>query len=112
MSSTCWRVRASSSTPSGRIGAIENPQLPAITVVTPWNDDGVSAGVPEDLGVVVGVDVDEAGRHHLARGVELPVAAEPVAALSVRDGRDAAAVDAHVRRPAGRPGAVDHRARP
>ena len=30
--------------PVGRIGAIENPQLPAITVVTPWNDDGVSRG--------------------------------------------------------------------
>ena len=28
---------------SGWIGAIENPQLPAITVVTPWCDDGVRA---------------------------------------------------------------------
>ena len=44
MSSTCWRVRASSATPSGRIGAMENPQLPATTVVTPWNDDGVRSG--------------------------------------------------------------------
>ena len=23
---------------------MENPQLPAITVVTPWNDDGVRSG--------------------------------------------------------------------
>ena len=44
MSSTCWRVRARSATPSGRMGAMENPQLPAITVVTPWKDDGVRSG--------------------------------------------------------------------
>ena len=31
-------------TPSGRMGAIEKPQLPAITVVTPWNDEGVRSG--------------------------------------------------------------------
>ena len=29
---------------SGRHGAIENPQLPATTLVTPCHDDGVSAG--------------------------------------------------------------------
>src|SRR5690606_19016987 len=28
------------------------------------------AGIPEHLGVVVGVDVDEAGRHHAPGGVE------------------------------------------
>jgi hypothetical protein len=44
MSSTFCSVCAISSRCSGRVGAIENPQLPAITVVTPWNDDGVSAG--------------------------------------------------------------------
>ena len=44
MSSTCWRVRAIRLTASGRMGAIENPQLPAITVVTPWYDDGVNQG--------------------------------------------------------------------
>ena len=44
MSSTCWSVRASSATPSGRMGAMENPQLPATTVVTPWNEDGVRSG--------------------------------------------------------------------
>ena len=26
------------------MGAMEKPQLPATTVVTPWNADGVSAG--------------------------------------------------------------------
>ena len=44
MSSTCWSVRARSGTPSEVTGAIENPVLPAITVVTPWCDDGVSLG--------------------------------------------------------------------
>ena len=44
MSSTCMRVRARRSRCSGRHGAIEKPQLPATTVVTPWKLDGVSAG--------------------------------------------------------------------
>ena len=44
MSSTCWSVRTSSSRCSGRTGAIENPQLPATTLVTPCQHDGVSAG--------------------------------------------------------------------
>ena len=44
MSSTFSSVRAIVVWCSGRVGAIEKPQLPAITVVTPWNDDGVSAG--------------------------------------------------------------------
>ena len=30
--------------PSGRMGAMENPQLPATTVVTPWDDEGVRSG--------------------------------------------------------------------
>ena len=44
MSSTCWRVRPISDRCSGRHGAIENPQLPATTLVTPCQDEGVSAG--------------------------------------------------------------------
>ncbi len=44
MSSTCISVRARSSRCSGRHGAIEKPQLPATTLVTPWKLDGVSAG--------------------------------------------------------------------
>ena len=44
MSSTCWSVRARSATPSERIGAMEKPQFPAMTEVTPWNDDGVNEG--------------------------------------------------------------------
>ena len=75
MSSTFSSVRAISSWCSGRVGAIENPQLPATTVVTPWKHDGVSAGIPEDLRVVVRVDVDEARRDDLPGRVEHPVAA-------------------------------------
>ena len=44
MSSTFSRVRTIVSRCSGRVGAIENPQLPATTVVTPWYDDGRSDG--------------------------------------------------------------------
>ena len=44
MSSTCCSVCAMRATPSGRIGAMENPQFPATTVVTPWNEDGVNEG--------------------------------------------------------------------
>ncbi len=29
---------------SGRVGAMVKPQLPATTVVTPWYDEGRSAG--------------------------------------------------------------------
>ena len=44
MSSTFSSVRTITSWCSGRVGAIVNPQLPATTVVTPWYDDGRSAG--------------------------------------------------------------------
>ncbi|MNC94099.1 hypothetical protein D3C83_108710 [compost metagenome] len=37
-------LRAMISRWSGRVGAIEKPQLPATTVVTPWKQEGVSAG--------------------------------------------------------------------
>jgi hypothetical protein len=36
MSSTFSSVRATVSRCSGRVGAMEKPQLPATTVVTPW----------------------------------------------------------------------------
>jgi hypothetical protein len=36
MSSTFSSVRAITVRCSGRVGAMENPQLPATTVVTPW----------------------------------------------------------------------------
>ncbi len=44
MSSTFSSVRAIRLRCSGRVGAIEKPQLPATTVVTPWKHDGVRPG--------------------------------------------------------------------
>ena len=37
-----------------------NPQLPITAVVTPCQHELVPGGVPEDLGIHVGVAVDEA----------------------------------------------------
>jgi hypothetical protein len=64
--------------------------------------------VPEQLGVEVGVDVDEPGGHQPARGVELAPA--PVGDLA--DGRDAVAVDGHIGGDGAGPGTVDHLAGP
>jgi hypothetical protein len=44
MSSTFCRVLATSSRSPGLVGAMEKPQLPATTVVTPWKHEGVRAG--------------------------------------------------------------------
>ena len=45
MSSTFSSVRAISvAVGPASVGAMEKPQLPATTVVTPWKHDGVSAG--------------------------------------------------------------------
>ncbi len=44
MPSTFSSVRAIVSRPSGRVGAIPNPQLPITTVVTPCHDEGVRSG--------------------------------------------------------------------
>ena len=44
MSSTFSSVRAIRSRCSARVGAMEKPQLPATTVVTPWKHEGVRAG--------------------------------------------------------------------
>ena len=44
MSSTFSSVCTITSWCSGRVGAMVKPQLPATTVVTPWYDDGRSAG--------------------------------------------------------------------
>ena len=55
---------------AGRVGATPKPQLPMTTVVTPCHGDTREHAVPQDLGVVVGVDVDEAGRDDAAGGVD------------------------------------------
>ena len=44
MSSTAWRVLTIARRCSGRVGAIENPQFPAMTDVTPGQHDDDSAG--------------------------------------------------------------------
>ena len=105
MSSTCCSVRTSSSRCSGRTGAIEKPQLPATTLVTPCQHDGTERRVPEHLRVVVRVDVDEARADDVAGGVEHARAVEAVADLG-----DHAVGDRDVGRRAGRAGAVDERA--
>ncbi len=65
-----------------------------------------SAGVPEHLGVQVGVPVDEAGRDHLALGVDLvdPRSADPA------DEGDAVADHAHIGPVGAEARAVHHRA--
>ncbi len=51
-------------------GASEKPQLPPMTVVTPCRGEGLAVGSQDELRVVVGVEVDEAGRHHEVAGVD------------------------------------------
>ena len=64
--------------------------------------------VPADLAVVVGVDVDEAGRDEVATGVDLPVAGFGDAAVGCGDdGRDRAAPHRDVAGEGGSPGSVD-----
>ena len=69
--------------------------------------DGLAeAGIEEDLGVVVRVDVDEAGEDPFPAGVDHLGAAGLVERLA-RDGGDAVADDAEVGRPRLRTGAVE-----
>ena len=76
-----------------------------MTVVTPWTFDGVAQRVPEELGVVVGVRVDEAGRDDQAVGVERPSAAVLVDARRSATMRPSRTPTSATRR--GRAGAVD-----
>ena len=80
---------------------MEKPQLPATTRRHPVERRRGEVGVPEDLGVVVGVDVDEAGSDHLAGGIQLGRARQAVA-----DGHDDAVGDSHIGGSAGRVVAV------
>ena len=102
MSSTFSSVRAMTSWCSGRVGRDREAAVAG--------DDGRDAvearrrerGVPEDLRVVVRVDVDEAGCDDVPARVELPLAVEVGA-----DGRDLAVRDRDVGARAGRARAVD-----
>ena len=92
----------------GRQGAMVKPQLPITTVVTPSAADGVANGIPGELGVVVRVDVHDAGSedatarvYRLARGAQ-------IAAAPVRGERgDAAALDTEAALARGGAEAVD-----
>ncbi len=78
-----WRASSLST------GASAYPQLAVTTVVTPKLEDGCQVGVPEQVGVEVGVRIDEAGGEdqitavHLLGGATADVAAhlgqQPVA---------------------------------
>ena len=72
MSSTDSISAASHAPVAGRTGANVTPQLPSTTEVTPCQHDDVRVGIPRELRVEVGVDVDEAGRHVRAVGVDRP----------------------------------------
>ena len=58
---------------SGLHGAKPKPQLPSTTEVTPCQLEMVQYGIPADLGVVVGVQIDEARGHDEPVGVDHPV---------------------------------------
>ena len=53
---------------------------------------GAEGAIPEGLGIVVGVDVDETGRHHLARSIDRP----PRFLVHLADGDDATVLNAQV----------------
>ena len=63
-------------------------------------------GIPEELGVVVGVDVDEAGSDHEATGVDGATGA----LVDLAHGDDAAVAHADVGHPPWRSRPVDQRA--
>ena len=107
MPSTLSRVRRIASRCAGRVGATPKPQFPITTVVTPCQGEMREHAVPEHLGVVVGVDVDEARRDGAARRVEhaLGAAAHLAEGATMRPPRIATSPG----RP-GRAGAVEERA--
>ena len=70
MSSTPSIRPISQSSWPGRTGANPTPQLPVTTVVTAVSAGRLQQGIPADLAVVVGVDVDEPGRDDLAGCVD------------------------------------------
>ena len=70
---------------------VDSEQLPSRTVVTPWRTDSRRPGIEQHLGVVVRVDVDEAGDDPLALGVDDVGAARFVERLCGHRGHDAVA---------------------
>ena len=72
MSSARSRLRTTRCRWSARTGARVKPQLPITAEVTPCQHELRAGGVPEHLGVHVGVAVDEARGDDVALGVDLP----------------------------------------
>ena len=63
--------------------------------------------VSEEITVVVGVNIDEARRHHLALGIDFPGRRH---GAQIANRADPVARDRHIGRKAGRAAAIDHRA--
>ncbi len=103
--STNDSVSIARSRSAARTGATPNPQLPCTTVVTPCHDDGLSVASHEHLGVVVRVDVDESGRKHEARQIDLDCR-RIVANLA--DGNDHAVAERNINPKPRLAGAIDH----
>ena len=88
------------------IGARVKPQLPPMTRGHAVQVGRRGGGVPEQLGVVVGVGIDDPGSDHQALGVELGGRRPRRPRRRPRSSRRGCR-----RRPSGRgPGAVDHQA--
>ena len=80
MSSARSRLRTTRCRSASRTGASVNPQLPMTAVVTPCQHELAPLGIPEHLGVHVGVTVDEPRSDHVALGVDLSGRVRPDAA--------------------------------
>ncbi len=90
---------------AGFTGAKPKPQLPSTTDVTPCQPEIVQYGIPMDLRVVVGVQIDEARRDDQPGRVDL---ARALACGDAADLRDATAANADVRTNARETRSVDY----
>ena len=104
MPSTFSSVRTITSWCSGRHGAMENPQLPATTVVTPWYDEGFSSGSQKTwASKCVWMSMKPgATAQPDASNSSVPSRSGPISSIDVPG-------DRHVGEPAGRAGAVEDR---
>ena len=96
----------------GQVGMIFGPARRHREAAVAGDDRGdpvqprrVTDRIPGHLGVVVGVDVDDAGRHDHARGVDGPGG---LLTGQAADRADATAGDTDIGMAAGEPGPVNH----
>ena len=71
ISSASWRLSSTYLCLPGNDGASVKPQLPITTEVTPCRPQALTSGFPKQLGVHVGVTVDETGCDHVPFGIDL-----------------------------------------